>query len=156
MNQKVVDALNQGRQRELLAVSQYMVQHYELEDQMYGKLASRFKKIGIQEMRHAEDFAERVLFLGGVPADKPDVPAKKGQAIREMLQTGIALEKEAIKMYNDAAKLCSDEGDHVSKQLFERLAQDEEALLDEFQNTLDFVDNLGGNDLATLVSAEGD
>ncbi len=156
MNQKVIDMLNQGRERELLAVQQYLAQHYELADQMYGKLADRMKKIGIQEMKHAEAFAERILFLGGVPANKPNVPAKRGLSIPEMLDASIQLEDEAVQMYNANARKCEAEGDFVSMHLFEDLAGQEEGHLDEFQNTKDFVDKLGAPYLATLTGGPGD
>jgi len=63
MSQKVIDLLNAARARELTAISQYMIQHYELEDTDFGKLAKRMKEIAIQEMKHAEALAERILFL---------------------------------------------------------------------------------------------
>ncbi|MHB1006534.1 MAG: ferritin-like domain-containing protein [Chloroflexota bacterium] len=156
MNQKVIDMLNEGRQRELLAVQQYLAQHYELADQMYGKLAERMKKTGIQEMKHAETFAERILFLGGTPANKPNIPAKRGLTIPEMLDASIDLEVEAVNMYNAHAHSCEAEGDFVSMHLFESLAGEEEGHLDEFQNTKDFVDKLGAPYLATLTGNPGD
>ena len=67
MSQKVIDLLNQARARELTAITQYMAQHYELEDSDFGKLAGKLKEIGIQEMKHAEQLAERILFLNGEP-----------------------------------------------------------------------------------------
>lgn len=156
MNQAVIDMLNEGRKRELLAVAQYLAQHYELADQMYNRLATRMKKIGIQEMGHAEGFAERILFLGGKPADKPNIPAKRGLSIEEMLKESINLEDEAVKMYNESALKCAEQGDQVSRQLFERLAAEEEEHLDEFQNTLDHVNNLGASYLATLIDGGAD
>jgi len=126
MSKKVIDLLNAARSRELHAITQYMAQHYELEDQEFGKLATKFKEIGIQEMKHAEKLAERILFLKGEPTSKPDGIAKKGQEIIEMLKTNMALEAEAIKMYNDASVVCAAEKDHISKGIFEELLKEEE------------------------------
>lgn len=152
MNQKVIDVLNQAREQELTAIAQYMTHHYELEDAMYGKLADRLKAIAIVEMRHAEEFAERILYLGGTPSTKLwDTNIKKKQGIPELLENDRGLEAGAIKAYNDYAKICADEGDHVSKQLFEKIAAQEEGHWDEFDNTLDKVNNLGGAYLATLT-----
>ena len=67
MSKKVMDLLNGARARELTAISQYMAQHYELEDQDFGKLASKLKEIAIQEMKHAERLIARLLFLEGKP-----------------------------------------------------------------------------------------
>src|SRR5512136_1255311 len=109
MSKKVIDLLNAARSRELTAITQYMAQHYELEDQDYGKLAKKLKDIAIQEMKHAEALAERILFLEGEPTTKPDAGAKKGQDFAGMLTTDIGLETQAIKLYNEASLVCGQE-----------------------------------------------
>ncbi len=147
----VIDLLNEARARELSAITQYMTNHYELEDQGIGGLASKLKEIAIQEMKHAEDLAERILFLDGVPTNKPDMIAKKGQDIPSTLKTDIALEQEAIRMYNAAANACAKAGDHISKQLFMKLLAEEEEHLDYFQTTAEHVEQLGAVYIATLI-----
>jgi len=151
MSQKVIDLLNKGRARELTAITQYMSQHYELEDTDFGKLASKFKEIAITEMKHAEKLAERILFLHGEPTSKPDALPKKGQQIPQMLTTNMALEAGAMKMYNEAAMVCAAEKDQISKELFEDLLKDEEDHFNYFENTKDHVDKLGAAYLATLA-----
>ena len=61
---KVIGVLNEARGMELHAISQYMNQHYGLDDMDYGELAKNVKLIAIDEMRHAEMFAERIKELG--------------------------------------------------------------------------------------------
>jgi len=151
MSKKVIDLLNQARSRELTAISQYMAQHYELEDQDFGKLASKLKEIAIQEMKHAEKLAERILYLKGEPTSKPDGVAKKGQKIQEMLTTDIGLEAQAIKMYNDASVVCAAEKDQISKEVFEELLKDEEDHLNIFENMKAHIEKLGSAYLATLT-----
>jgi len=151
MSEKVIGLLNEARSRELTAISQYMSQHYELEDRDFGKLASKFKETAITEMKHAEKLADRILFLKGEPTSKPDGVAKKGQAIPEMLTTNMGLESQAIKMYNDASVVCAAEKDQVSKEVFEELLKDEEEHLNTFENIKDHVDKLGAAYLATLT-----
>jgi bacterioferritin len=151
MSKKVIDLLNQARSRELTAISQYMAQHYELEDQDFGKLASKLKEIAIQEMKHAEKLAERILFLNGEPTSKPDGLPKKGQKIQDMLTVDMGLETQAIKMYNDASVVCAAEKDQISKELFEELLKDEEDHLNIFENIKDHVEKLGQAYLATLT-----
>ena len=151
MSKKVIDLLNGARSRELTAISQYMAQHYELEDKDFGKLGSKLKEIAIQEMKHAEKLAERILYLKGEPTSKPDGVAKKGQKIPEMLTTNIGLEAQAIKMYNDASVVCAAEKDQISKEVFEELLKDEEDHLNTFENIKDHVDKLGTSYIATLT-----
>lgn len=150
-SEKVIDLLNQARSRELTAITQYMAQHYELEDADFGKLADKMKEVAIQEMKHAEDLAERILFLRGEPTSKPDATAKKGQEIADLLQTDVDLEQQAVDMYNAAAVVCAEERDQVSKQLFEKLLAEEEEHLDTFQNIKGHVDKMGAAYLATLT-----
>jgi bacterioferritin len=151
MSKKVIDLLNEARSRELTAITQYMAQHYELEDADYGKLAKKLKEIAIQEMKHAEALAERILFLKGTPTTKPDSAAKKGEEIAALLATDIGLETQAIKMYNEAANVCAQEKDMISKQLFEKLLAEEEGHLNDFENIKDHLDKMGAAYLATLA-----
>ncbi len=151
MNRRVIDLLNQGRERELLAISQYMVHHYELEDKDYGKLASKLKEIAITEMKHAEKLADRILFLNGEVSTRPAGEAVKGQEIADMLKTDIGLETDAIQLYNEAVAICTEEKDQVSKDVFESLLKDEEDHFNTFDNTRTFVGTLGASYLATLT-----
>ena len=151
MNKKVIELLNEARKRELLAILQYMEQHYELEDAGYGKLGTRLKEIAIVEMKHAETLAERILFLGGIPLTKPDGDIKKSLSIPELLKVDEKIEDGAIKMYNESAKVCAAEGDHVSKEIFEKLLGEEEDHLDEFQKDIDHVEKLGTVYINSLV-----
>ena len=151
MSQKVIDLLNKARSREIAAITQYMAQHYELEDSDFGKLASKFKEIAIAEMKHAEKLAERILFLKGEPTSKPDGLSKKGQKIAEMLNTNMVLEAAAMKMYNEASLVCAAEKDQISKELFEELLKDEEDHFNYFENVKDHLDKLGTAYLATLI-----
>jgi bacterioferritin len=151
MSKKVIGLLNEARSKELTAISQYMAQHYELEDNDFGKLASKLKEVAIAEMKHAEKLADRILFLKGEPTSKPDGVAKKGQQIPEMLTTNIDLEQQAILMYNVAAMVCASEKDQISKKLFEELLKEEEGHLNYFENIKDHVDKLGASYLVTLT-----
>ena len=152
MSDKVIELLNEARSRELTAIIQYMAQHYELGDKGIKKLAADIKGIAIQEMKHAESLAERILFLQGVPTSKPDGTAiMKGQDMAAMLKTNIGLEKDAITMYNAASLVCAAEKDQISKQLFEKLLGDEEEHLNYFENTLEHIEKLGAAYQATLM-----
>lgn len=151
MSQKVIDLLNEARARELGAISQYMIHHYELEDRDYGKLASKLKEIAIAEMKHAEKLAERILFLHGEPTSKPDALPKRGQEIGEMLATDVDFENQAITMYNEASVICAAEKDQKSKDLFEELLGEEEAHLHFFERIKNHIDKMGPAYIVTLT-----
>ncbi len=153
---KVIDLLNKARAAELTAIMQYMAHHYELEDADYGKLAAVLKATAIEEMKHAEALAERILQLGGEPVTQPDGEVEKGQEVPQMLAHDAGLEEGAVEMYNASAHACAEAGDHTSARLFQELLADEEGHLDEFRNILGHIDKLGDAYLATLVGGEAD
>ena len=78
---KVIEVLNKARAMELFAIHQYMNQHYNLDDMDYGELAANMKLIAIDEMRHAENFAERIKELGGEPTTQKDGKIVTGQEV---------------------------------------------------------------------------
>jgi len=149
--EQVIDLLNEARASELTAILQYMSQHYELEDQDFGKLAMQLKTIGIDEMRHAEMFANRILFLGGTAASVPDGKTVKGQEIGQIYVYDRGLETGAIEMYNHHAQECAKLGDQISKDLFETILAEEEAHFDQFDNVAGHIEKLGAAYLATMA-----
>ncbi len=151
-NPKVIEVLNKAREQELFAIQQYMLHHYELEDQDYGKLADYLKKIAIVEMRHAEMLAERILFLEGEPVTKPPGQIQRGQDIAELVKNDLELEYGAIRNYNEYAKVCEAEGDNASKQLFQELLLQEEGHADDFEDVSDHLAKLGNDYIAGLTT----
>src|SRR5512136_2862983 len=97
---KVIEVLNQARSMELQAIIQYMHQHYNLDNMDYGDLAAKVKLIAIDEMRHAEMFADRVKELDGEPTTEPAAKAEKGQAVPQMFTFDAKLEDDTIDTYN--------------------------------------------------------
>ncbi|MBL7224478.1 MAG: bacterioferritin [Candidatus Brocadiae bacterium] len=154
--EKVIDLLNEARASELTAILQYMSQHYELEDADFGKLAAPLKAIAIQEMQHAEMFAERILFLGGTPTSIPDGKTVKGEEIVDLLATDMGLESGAIEMYNHHATACAELGDLVSKDLFETILAQEEDHWSQFDNVHGHIEKLGAVYLATLAGGDAE
>lgn len=63
---RVIEVLNKARSMELQAIHQYMNQHYNLDDRDLGELAKNIKLIAIDEMTHAEAFAERIRWRANI------------------------------------------------------------------------------------------
>jgi len=155
--QAVIDVLNKARASELAAILQYMSQHYELADNDYGQFAQQLKLIAIDEMRHAEMLAERILILGGTPTSRPDMETKKKQPVLEIFKMGESLEEGAVKDYNDSLQVCREQRDYVSAKIFEQLIVEEQMHLEHFQDIAGHIEELGEAYLATQVggAAEG-
>lgn len=132
----VIEALNEARSMELQAIGQYMNQHYGLDDMDYGELAGQVKLIAIDEMRHAEAFAERIKELGGEPTTEPAGKVERGQDVEKVFPFDAAAEDDAIAAYNAFLLVCRDNGDSTSMKLFE-------AIIDEEQEHFNYFDNIG-------------
>ena len=133
---KICDALNKARARELKVSVQYMRQHYMAAGIASAPVADMFKDIAKTEMKHAEALAERITYLGGVATTKPD-PIDTATDLKQMIQDDLKTEQEAVAMYRDMVKMLADEGDTTSRRMMEELLADEEEHVDEFQKLLE-------------------
>ncbi len=148
---KVIEVLNKARAMELHAIGQYMNQHYNLDDMDYGQLAGNIKLIAIDEMRHAEMFAERIKELDGEPAAEPASKVKKGQKVDVIFPFDTDLEDNTIDMYNQFLTVCRDSGDSVSAKLFEAIIDEEQEHYNYFDDVDDHIKSLGDTYLAQIA-----
>jgi bacterioferritin len=142
-NSKVIAALNEALQEELLAINQYFLHAEMCENWKYEALAKFIKKQSIDEMKHAEKLLERILFLDGSPSVTGPASLKIGKTVKEQLANDLALELGAVKMYNHSVKLSRDEGDNASAELFAKLLADEEEHVDWLEAQLHLIEEIG-------------
>lgn len=147
----VIEVLNQARAMELHAISQYMNQHYNLDDMDYGVLAGKMKLIAIDEMRHAENFAERIKELGGEPTADLAAKVLKGQKVEAIFPFDAGLEDNTIAVYNEFAQICRENGDSISMQIFEKIIDEEQLHFNYFDNTGEHIEKLGAVYLAQIA-----
>jgi bacterioferritin len=148
---QVIDALNKARAMELQAIPQYMNQHYNLDDMDYGEFAAKVKLIAIDEMRHAEMFAERIKELGGEPTTEPAGKVERGQAVETIFPFDAQEEDNAIGAYNQFLLLCQENGDSTSAKLFEAIIDDEQAHFNYFDSVGAHIEKLGASYLARIA-----
>lgn len=151
--QKVIDVLNEARSMELYAIVQYMNQHYGLDDQYYEGLAGKVKEIAIDEMKHAELFAERIKDLDGEPTAKPSGLVEKRQDVRDVFRFDAGVEEHTIKKYNEFIKVCRESGDQVSANLFERIIDEEQGHSTYFDDVANHIERLGDHYLGQNASS---
>lgn len=153
---KVIEVLNKARSMELYAIHQYMNQHYGLDDSDYGELAAKVKLIAIDEMRHAEAFAERIKELGGEPTSDAAEKVKKGQNVKQVFPFNTKVEDDTIEDYNQFLLVCSENGDNISVKLFEQIIDEEQAHFNYFDNVTNHLENLGDAFLARIAGTPAD
>lgn len=140
---KVIEYLNRGLRSELTAISQYWLHYRIFDDWGFKKLAKKWKEESIEEMHHADKFIARILFLDGFPNLQVLDPLRIGQSVKEILESDLAAEHDARKLYQEAATYCREVGDYPSKDLFEELMADEEGHIDFLEEQLDLISKLG-------------
>jgi len=148
---KVVDVLNKARAMELQAIHQYMNQHYNLDDMDYGELAAKIKLIAIDEMRHAEQFAERVKELGGEPVTDFAGKVVRGQKVEKVFVFDAGLEDDTIDTYNQFLLVCRENGDSISMKIFEDIIDEEQVHYNYFDNVDGHIKQLGDTYLAKIA-----
>lgn len=134
-DQRLLDILNRSIARELQVSTQYMWHHVMAVGLESPAVRDLFRDIAIQEMKHAEKFAERLDLLGGVPTTQPS-PIMVGGDIRKMIQDDVVAEEEAVEMYREAIKIATEVDDPVTRLMYEEILESEEDHLKTFSDLL--------------------
>ena len=139
---KVIEMLNEALKEELTAINQYFLHAEMCENWKYTKLSRYIKKQSIDEMKHAEELIERILFLDGIPNMTELLQLTVGKNVRGQLESDLKLELAAVAMYNRGVELARTESDNASRELFERLLKDEEEHVDWLEAQLHQIEEL--------------
>jgi bacterioferritin len=142
-NAKVIASLNEALKEELTAINQYFLHAEMCENWRYSKLGDFIKKQSIDEMKHAEELIERLLFLDAIPNMTEPMQLAVGKNVREQIESDLKLELSAVAMYNKAIQISRDEGDNASRELFERLLKDEEEHVDWLEAQIHQIGEMG-------------
>ena len=148
MSEKSIELLNKGVAEELHAVHQYMYFHFHCDDQGFDLISELFEKTAIEEMKHVERFAERILFLGGEVEMVASQEVSKIHDVKEMLAMAAKMEDDSAKSYNIWANECAKNNDSATKKVFEDLVLDEERHFDQFDTEMDNIKRFGDSYLA--------
>lgn len=136
---KLIKTLNSLLADELTAINQYMVHSEMCDNWGYEKLHKTIEKRAIQEMKHAESLIGRILFLEGIPIVSELKKIFIGDEVPKMLEFDRKAEFEAIKSYNAAIKQAGEVGDFATRELLEKILQDEDKHIDEIEELMDQV-----------------
>ena len=141
-NVRVVEQLNQALKEELTAINQYFLHAEMCHNWGYHALGKYIKKQSIDEMKHAEQLIERILFLDGTP-EMDFLDLKVGQNVRTQIEADLELEVRAVAMYNKAIQVSREEGDDASRELFTKLLKDEEDHVDWLEAQVHQIKEMG-------------
>jgi bacterioferritin len=135
---KVIEFLNKVLYNELTAINQYF-----LHAKMLKELAEHEYKDSIDEMKHADMLADRILFLEGLPNFQALGKLRIGENPTEILQCDLSLERDGVVTLREAVAYADSVGDYVSRQLFVKILDSEEEHIDWLETQLDLIERIG-------------
>jgi len=149
---KVIEYLNKALTNELTAINQYWLHYRVLDNWGVHKLAEYERHESIDEMKHADILAERILFLDALPNFQALHKLKVGETVEEILKADLAVEHEAIPLLKDAIQHCETVRDYVSREIFSRILESEEEHVDFLEKQFDMIERMGLENYVQLQS----
>ena len=149
---KVIDFLNEALKNELTAINQYWLHYRMLDNWGVARLAHFERHESIDEMKHADKLADRILFLGGLPNFQLLGRLRVGETVEEILKADLALEEEAIPLLKDAIAHSESVRDYVSRDLFSDILESEEHHVDELEKQFEMIARMGLENYIQLQS----
>jgi bacterioferritin len=151
-DKKVLELLNEALKNELTATNQYWLHYRLLDNWGVHKLAQFERSESIDEMKHADRLAERILFLDGLPNFQALGRLHVGENVEEILRADLELEMEAREQLRGAIAHCEKVGDYVSRDLFSDILEGEEKHIDMIETQFEMIARMGIQNYVQLQS----
>lgn len=149
---KVIELLNEALKEELTAINQYWLHYRMLDNWGVKKLAAYERGESIDEMKHADRLADRILFLDGLPNFQALGRLRVGESVEEILRADLEAEQQGAKLYRDLVAHAETVRDYVTRDLAREILADEETHIDFIETQFEMIERMGLQNYIQLQS----
>ena len=142
-DKKVIEYLNKALKLELTTVNQYFLHARIFKDWGFEKLAKKEYEESIDEMKHADELIERILFLEGLPNVQDLDKVYIGENVKEALEADLKAEQRAHPLYAEAIEYFETVKDYVSREVMVKILESEEEHIDYLETQLALLEKVG-------------
>ncbi|MBT8471855.1 MAG: bacterioferritin [Marinicaulis sp.] len=142
-DEKVIQYLNKALKLELTTVNQYFLHARMFKDWGFEKIAKIEYEESIDEMKHADELIERILYLEGLPNLQDLDKLYIGETLKECLEADLKAEQRAHPLYGEAIAYCEEVKDYGSREILVRILESEEEHIDYLETQLDLIAKVG-------------
>ena len=139
----VLELLQDVLSAELTGVNQYFIHAMMCKNWGYKRLSEHSRHESIEEMQHAQEVIERMLYLDGAPNLQRYMKIEVGQDVPEQHQFDLQLERDAVARLNRGVALCREKGDNGTRVLLEKILVAEEEHVDWLEAQLQQIEEMG-------------
>jgi bacterioferritin len=149
---KVLELLNEALKEELTAINQYWLHYRMLDNWGVKKLAAYERHESIDEMKHADSLAERILFLDGLPNFQALGRLRVGENVEEILRADMEAEQQGATLYRELVAHAETVRDYVTRDLARSILADEEKHIDFLETQFEMIGRMGLQNYVQLQS----
>ncbi|EMP01200.1 bacterioferritin [Leptospira santarosai] len=142
-NKEVLEILAEVLSAELTAINQYFIHAKMNKNWGFKKLADFMKHESIDEMKHADEVIDRILYLDGVPDLQRYMKVNVGKNIEEILKVDLELEYTAVERFNRGIGIAVKNNDNGTRELFEKILVSEEEHIDWIESQQEIIRQIG-------------
>ena len=140
---KVIELLNEALKEELTAINQYWLHYRMLDNWGVKKLAEYERSESIDEMKHADKLADRILFLDGLPNFQALGRLRVGEDVEEILRADLEAENQGAALYRQLVAHAEAVSDYVTRDLAREILADEEKHIDFIETQFEMIERMG-------------
>lgn len=140
---KVMASLRELLKYELTAINQSFLHARMCLDWGYERIADRIRKASIKSMIHSEQLVDRILFLEGKVNLRDTYHLRIGADVHRMHSRDLLLARDTIDCANAGIAVCVENKDDTSRELIERILENEEQKIVWLESQLQIIKDAG-------------